>query len=106
MLKLGRIDYWISSDIETASLDKDALSDTSQLSVAWIIKQDPGYLAFSPDSDPTLIARWKSAFENLNHSAFYQQQVEYWQDELNIPIEHTPDKGFHISSSKLLTLNN
>ncbi|WP_028865624.1 substrate-binding periplasmic protein [Psychromonas aquimarina] len=96
MLMRGRVDYWVSSDLEAPVIAKSLGYKAADIKMVWIIKESKSYMAFSPDSSTDLIKTWQSAFRYLQESDFFAQEVKRWSHILGIELNYSQNSGYFI----------
>lgn len=98
MLMRGRLDYWISSDLEAPMIARDLGYSMSDLKMTWKIKEAASYMAISPNSDPELVQRWRNTLKTLQAQNFFTEQSERWSNILDAQISYTPEQGYMIKN--------
>ncbi|WP_083938522.1 substrate-binding periplasmic protein [Psychromonas ossibalaenae] len=96
MLMRGRVDYWVSSDLEAYVIAKSLGYKIADIKMVWLIKDSTSYMAFSPDSSADLIKNWQRAFQYLQGSDFFDQEVKRWSNILGIEVKYSQDAGYFI----------
>lgn len=97
MLRAGRIDLWITSDLEApfiigASGDLNLLNE---IELAYTIKESSGYIMISKGTSASVIKRWRDTFSDLQETNFFNSLAEKWNKELQLELIYSKEKGFH-----------
>lgn len=93
-LMAGRIDLWVSSDIEApANLKKENISLT-EVEVAYVYLVSPSYLMLSKGTSTETIAQWSKALTKLQSTDFFKSAAKKWSEQLGQQFDYAPDKGF------------
>lgn len=92
----GRIDLWVTSDIEALTLIKSTPYALSDLEQVYVIKEGASYIILSEDTSEVILNRWRQAFSEIQASGFLQQTAEKWSDRLQVNLQYTDDKGFYM----------
>jgi|GEM_PF-1002444 len=94
MLMAGRVDLWITSNLQASIVLKEAgVSATAARSI-YTIQKSASYLMVSKGTDPELVARWRAAYEELKAGTRLQEIAKEWSEKLGIPLLYVPDEGF------------
>lgn len=94
----GRIDLWISSDLETIAIAGETDIRMDSLDIAYIICEAPSFIVFSKGTKHATIKRWTEAFEGLKQTDFFERTAKKWSSILGVKLSFDPDRGFIISS--------
>jgi len=93
-LMAGRIDLWVSSDIEApANLKKENIN-MAEVEVAYVYMVSPSYLMLSKGTSPETIAHWSKALTRLQATDFFKSAAKKWSEQLGQQFDYAPDKGF------------
>lgn len=96
MLLRGRIDLWISSDIEALSITKALALDISKLERAFLIKEASSYIMLSKGTPQEAVDQWQQAFADLRKTDFFNKLATKWADILGYDIKYSPDRGLFL----------
>ncbi|RDE19434.1 hypothetical protein DV711_11100 [Motiliproteus coralliicola] len=94
MLMNGRINYWLSSDLEAPMTARSLGYRMADIKMVKLIRESGSYMAFSPGTNPELIQKWRGAFKELQHTDFFDQQRTLWSNILDAQIEYRPEAGY------------
>lgn len=96
MLIKGRVDLWISSDLEAPSVAKEENIDMGDMEIAYVIKTAPSFIMISKDSSKEYVKSWRDAFAELQKTEFFKKIAQKWSDILDFELGYQADKGFYI----------
>lgn len=94
MLMNGRIDYWLSSDLEAPMTVRALGYRMADIKMVKLIRESGSYMAFSPGTSSELIQAWLNAFKELEGTDFFEQQRTLWSNILDAQIEYRPEAGY------------
>ncbi len=92
----GRIDLWVTSDIEAPSVAKSVNVDINDIAVAYIIKEAPSYIMLSKDTPSDTVKAWEAALIELQKTDFFEKIADKWKVKLGLDLGYAADKGFYI----------
>jgi len=95
-LLAGRIDMMIGSNIKMASLMKASGEKLSVIEQAYTIQEASSFIAFSPDTEQSLINEWSNAFKKISNSHYWQDSAEKWTKILLMPMGYSVEKGLYV----------
>ncbi|MGA8136997.1 MULTISPECIES: transporter substrate-binding domain-containing protein [unclassified Pseudomonas] len=78
LLRLGRTDLIVADTLTIASLAHEAGLKPDELHYQWPLMTQGAYIAFSPQTDAHLVARWQNAFDEMNRDGRLQQLKQRW----------------------------
>ncbi|MFW5722102.1 MAG: substrate-binding periplasmic protein [Desulfohalobiaceae bacterium] len=84
-LMAGRVDLWISFDLEVAEQALKAGVDPSELKEVFVLDVIEVYFAFSRQTPDTLVAQWHSTFEAMQADGTLYALSSRWLPDANIP---------------------
>lgn len=96
ILLKGRIDLWISSDIEAPEVAKIVGIDMSELEAVYVFREAPSYIMLSRDSSLENIQQWRSAFMELQKTDFFKKLSGKWSNILGYSIDYDDEKGLFV----------
>lgn len=96
-LKAGRIDLWITSDLEAPFIIKESgeLNLIDDFELAYIIKESSGYIMLSKGTSASIIKRWRDTFSNLQKTNFFVNTAKKWSPKLKLELVYSKEKGFY-----------
>ncbi len=92
----GRIDLWVTSDIEAPSVAKSISVDIKDIAVAYVIKEAPSYIMLSKDTPSNTVRAWEAALIELQKTDFFEKVADKWKEKLGLDLSYADDKGFYI----------
>ncbi len=92
----GRIDLWVSSDIEAPPIVKEAGADMGEIEVAYVFKEASSYIMLSKDTPEETVKEWEKAYEEIQKTVFFENASEKWSNILESEVGYTKDMGFFI----------
>nr|WP_319527765.1 ABC transporter substrate-binding protein [Pseudomonas laurentiana] len=78
LLRLERADLVVADTFSIATLSHDAGLTPNELQYQFSFMRHGAYIAFSPQSDAHLVARWQKAFDDMNSDGSLQQLKQRW----------------------------
>lgn len=92
----GRIDYWVSSDLELSYHIPKTSNLRHTLTPVYEIAHKPSFIIASPQMPKPLLKRWRTAFETLKVNGTLDKIAQKWADKMELPFRYTPERGIHI----------
>lgn len=92
----GRVDLWISSDIEAPQIAESAGIDIDELEMIYIFDESPSYIMMSRDSSAENIRKWHEAFKQLQMTDFFKELSVKWSKILGYDLAYDKDKGLYV----------
>lgn len=81
-LMAGRVDAWITGELDGASLIKAAGLSPSDFEIAFVVDKKELYIAFSLQTPDELVAKWKSAYDAMIKDGSIQGIQKKWLDQV------------------------
>ena len=75
-LILGRIDLWISGDLEGVYKAKKAGLDSDKITIVYEIKKKEYYIAFSKNAPDEEVQTWQAALDAMKQDGTYQEILD------------------------------
>ncbi|WP_420414252.1 substrate-binding periplasmic protein [Roseibium sp.] len=94
MLLADRVDVWITSSLQASAVLKEIGVPTSEAKTVFTVRKSPSYLMISNGTDPKLLKKWRTAYEELKQSDTLQGIAKNWSDRLGVPLTYRPEDGF------------
>jgi len=91
-----RIDLFTSSDLELGETLKIAEVNADQIEEVYVYREISGYLLFSKDTSPEILAQWQQAFSALQSTDFFEKTAKKWSGILGISLHYSAEKGFFV----------
>lgn len=79
LLQMGRADLVAVDTLSVATLARQVGLQPSALHYQMSLLKHGAYIAFSPHTDPALVARWQKALDEMNRKGRLQQLRQRWQ---------------------------
>ncbi len=95
-LLTGRIDLWVSSDIEAPPIAKEAGVDIEEIEIAFVFKEAASYIMLSRDTPQEMIEQWEKAYSEIQKTDFFIKASKKWSDILGYEMGYANDKGFFV----------
>lgn len=96
MLKAGRVDLWITSQLQASVLLRDLQIPQDAVKPVFTVRRSPSYLMVSKDTDPQLVDQWRRAYRELLQTDFFERTAMTWSGKLGIPLQFGPSEGFYV----------
>jgi polar amino acid transport system substrate-binding protein len=93
MLMSGRVDLWVSSDLEAPMHVKQIGIEPSNIEIAYVIKHNPSYIMLSKGTDLKTVEAWQQAYASLQADGTIAKIAAKWSDKLNIDLIADPVDG-------------
>ena len=78
LLRLGRADLIVADTLTIATLAHEVGLEPGELHYQLPLMTQGAYIAFSPQTDAHLVARWQKAFEEMSRDGRLQQLKQRW----------------------------
>ena len=88
-LASGRIDLWVTSNLEAPVIANAINIDTNSLEVAYILKTTPSYIMLSKNTSQEIVKQWQDTFAELRSSGKLQEIADKWSEILNANLTVT-----------------
>ena len=95
MLQAGRVDLWITSRLQSSVILQKLDLPADSVSPVYTVRQSPSFLMISNETDPQLVTKWRTAYEELKQSDFFDKTADKWSRELGLPLKFSPSDGFY-----------
>ncbi len=95
-LLAGRIDLWVSSDIEAPPIAKETGIDMQEIEIAYVFKAAPSYIMLSRDTPKEIIQKWQTAYSEIQKTNFFEKASIKWSRILGFDLGYTNDTGFFV----------
>jgi polar amino acid transport system substrate-binding protein len=95
MLMAGRVDLWITSQLQASVLLRELQIPQEAVNPVYTVRRSPSYLMLSNGTDPLLVAQWRSAYDELLRTDFFEKTAMNWSGKLGIPLRFGPSEGFY-----------
>ena len=92
----GRIDLWVSSDIEAPLIAKEVGVDMGEIEIAYIFKEASSYIMLSKDTPEETVEEWKKAYAEIQKTDFFENTSKKWSNTLGSEVGYAKDTGFFI----------
>jgi ABC-type amino acid transport substrate-binding protein len=92
----GRIDLWVSSDLEASPITKELGVDMDEIEMVYVFIEAPSYLMLSKGTSEETIKDWKESFEEMQRTGFFERASEKWSGILGSEVGYTKDTGFFV----------
>ncbi|SDH59922.1 substrate-binding periplasmic protein [Pseudomonas panipatensis] len=79
LLQIGRADLVAVDTISVATLAREVGLSPGELHFQMPLIAGHGYIAFSPQTDPALVARWQRALDEMQRNGRLRQLRQRWQ---------------------------
>lgn len=90
----GRVQFWITSDLEAPAITRKYGLDLARISQSLIIRQSPSYLMLSKGTAPHWIDRIEASFASLRDNGFFEKEAKAWSFKLGLKLSYQPEKGY------------
>ncbi len=95
-LLVGRIDLWVSSDIEAPPIVKEAGADMGEIEVAYVFQEASSYIILSKDTPEETVKEWERAYEEIQKTDFFEKASQKWSNLLESEMGYSEDTGFFV----------
>lgn len=95
-LMAGRIDFWVSSDLDAPFILKNTEFNINDIEIAFFIKKGAGYIMLSQDTSREIVKRWRNAYWEMQKTGFFKKTAKKWSELLEINLGYAVDKGFYL----------
>lgn len=92
----GRIDYWVSSDLELSYHLQNRSHMQRILTPVYEIARKPSYIMASPQTAKPLFKKWQNAFESLRHNGTLEKIAQKWAAKTGLAFRYAPQHGIFI----------
>ncbi len=92
----GRIDLWVSSDIEAPLIAKEVGADMGEIEIAYIFKEASSYIMLSRDTPKETVEKWQKAYAEIQKTDFFENASRKWSKILGLEVGYAKDTGFFI----------
>lgn len=90
----GRIDLWISSDIEAPSNMSAINASMSDIKLAYVFKESSSYIMLSPKTSKDVVVRWEKAFDSVTSDM--GDLTMKWSKNLGFSLGFSKDTGYYV----------
>lgn len=92
----GRIDLWVSSDIEAPSIANKLGYEMKEIEIAYIFKEASSYIMLSRGTSKEMVEKWEKAYANIQKTNFFEKASKKWSNILGFEVGYTTDVGFYV----------
>ena len=78
----GTIDLWVSSDFNMSYLVRQAGFEPGDVKRVYVLRRVANYIAFSPDTPPTLVEAWQHCLAQIKQDGTYQRIARQYNVEV------------------------
>jgi len=96
----GRIDYWVSSDLELSYHLQDRPHMQRSLIPVYEIARKPSYIIGSPQMAKSLLKKWHRAFEALKLNGTMETIAQKWAMKTSLAFRYAPQHGIFIEKRR------
>ncbi len=92
----GKVDLWVSSDIEAPRVTEEIGVDMGEIEIAYIFKEASSYIILSKDIPEETVEEWKKAYAEIQKTDFFENASKKWTNTLGSKVGYAKDTGFFI----------
>ncbi len=96
MLKGGRIDLWVSSDVEAIFVAEKLGMSINDLEIAYVFRESASWIMINNKTPEATFNKWDNAFKELQKGSFFDDAAKEWGVKLDVNMEYTKELGFVI----------